>query len=88
MKRFTDKIEIDTDSECWNWTAAIFKGLGYGKFNFNGKTCYAHRVSYELHVGEIPSGLQIDHLCRNRKCVNPDHLEPVTHIENIRRGMK
>lgn len=59
---------------------------GYGALSIFGQRVYAHRFSYELHVGPIPEGLVIDHLCRNRLCVNPDHLEPVTSQENVRRG--
>lgn len=60
--------------------------LGYGHFHVDGRAVYAHRWSYEYHVGPIPDGLVIDHLCRNTSCVNPDHLEPVTHAENVKRG--
>lgn len=66
---------------CWTWTGA-FNPNGYGIFN----RTYAHRYSYELHRGPIPAGLHIDHLCRNRMCVNPDHLEPVDNRTNILRG--
>lgn len=86
--RFWAKVE-KTDG-CWNWTAALSVG-GYGRFNVETvfgrqRLVQAHRFSYELLIGPIPKGLQIDHLCRNRKCVNPTHLEPVTIRENILRG--
>jgi len=70
---------------CWLWTACKNRD-GYGIFQMAGRPQKAHRVSYEMHVGPIPEGLQLDHLCRNRGCVNPDHLEPVTTQENTRRG--
>ncbi len=73
------------ESGCWEWTASE-KTPGYGSFNLNGKCVLAHRASYELHVGPIPQGLVLDHLCRNTLCVNPEHLEPVTARENIVRG--
>ena len=77
---------IDRDSsECWIWTGAINLG-GYGKTQINGRTCGAHRVVYELHVGPIAAGLTLDHLCRVRRCVNPAHLEPVSMRENLHRG--
>ena len=68
---------------CWQWTAA--KCLGYGRFGFNKKTLLAHRISYTLIKGEIPRGLVLDHICRNTSCVNPEHLDIVTHKENIQR---
>lgn len=72
---------------CWIWTAG-HDGNGYGHFQMHHKECVkAHRVAYELSVGPIPEGLVIDHLCRVHGCVNPDHLEPVTNGENIRRGL-
>lgn len=72
--------------ECWEWLASK-KVDGYGRCGIgDGKLGYAHRVSYELTIGPIGVGLQLDHLCRNRSCVNPWHLEPVTQQENTRRG--
>lgn len=70
---------------CWTWTASIGSG-GYGQMRLGTKTVRAHRLAYELVVGPIPEGLVIDHLCRNRACVRPDHLEPVTARENTLRG--
>src|SRR3990167_1684918 len=59
---------------------------GYGRLCVNGKTIGAHRAAYELWIGKVPQGLQLDHLCRDRACINPRHLEPVSVGENIRRG--
>lgn len=70
---------------CWLWQGAQ-NGHGYGALNVAGKQRGAHRVVYELLRGPIPTGLTLDHLCRRRHCVNPDHLEPVTIKENLRRG--
>lgn len=75
---------------CWLWTGALHE-RGYGRFGIGSRSSQeyfkAHRYAYELIVGAIPSGLQLDHLCRVRRCVNPSHLEPVTQTENIRRGL-
>lgn len=71
---------------CWRWIKGITT-VGYGHFSINQVYYQAHRLLYILRFGQdIPAGLFPDHLCRNRWCVNPDHLEPVTHSENIRRG--
>jgi hypothetical protein len=70
---------------CWEWTGRTDQG--YGRVSIGGRQLRAHRVVYERLVGRVPDGLVLDHLCRNRGCVNPDHLEPVTNEENIRRGV-
>lgn len=87
LARFTAKVTAPAGASCWDWTAGLFAGSGYGMFWLDGRSRLAHRVSYEHYVGPIPDGLVIDHLCRNRKCVNPRHLEPVENGENIRRGI-
>ena len=84
VARFWSKV--DKSNECWLWLTATNLN-GYGRFRLNGKTRLAHRVAYEFVVGEIPEGLQLDHLCRVRLCVNPAHLEPVTCLKNNHRGL-
>jgi len=83
--RFWSKVDFDGPGGCWLWTASI-SSKGYGQSYFKGVTVIAHRLSYELLIGPIPDGLQIDHLCRVRHCVNSDHLEPVTPMVNALRG--
>ena len=89
-ERFWAKINKNAEGGCWEWTKALHS-RGYGQMITGSKTTkrhnvYAHRFAYETLVGPIPDGLVLDHLCRNPKCVNPAHLEPVTRQENIRRG--
>lgn len=79
-----DRVEINAD-DCWIWTGHR-NGDGYGVCFRDGKQKYVHRLTYELYRQPIPAGLVIDHLCRVRECCNPEHLEAVTHAENIRRG--
>lgn len=85
IKRFNANVFPEPMSGCWLWDG-YYGHNGYGSFHLNGKQYRAHRVSYTLHRGEIPENKQLDHLCRNRACVNPDHPEPVTRRENILRG--
>lgn len=78
-ERFWSRVE-KTDS-CWNWTGSCF-ATGYASFWIPRRRVVAHRYAYELLIGPIPEGLQLDHMCHNRKCVNPDHLRPVTAKQN------
>lgn len=83
--RFKEKIDTNQNTECWLWTGAK-QSDGYGVVGHENKIYLAHRKIYEILVGKIPEGLELDHKCRNRSCVNPAHLEPVTHKENVLRG--
>ena len=76
---------VEKTEGCWNWTAGV-QQTGHGRFYADKKHVPAHRFSYELQVGAIPEGRVLDHLCRNPRCVRPDHLEPVTQRENVMRG--
>ena len=84
-QRFWSKVEFDHESGCWLWVGSVSK-KGYGHFWHDGVAARAHRWAYEHFVGPIPEGLQIDHLCRVRHCVRPDHMEPVTNRINTLRG--
>lgn len=83
-QRFYARCEVDPASGCHNWTGSL-NSKGYGRLMVDNVRRAAHRVAFQLAGGTIPDGLQIDHLCRNRRCVNPAHLEPVTNRENCLR---
>lgn len=84
-KRLLEKVKIDRKTNCWLWTGAKYP-KGYGHFSWKPSGGYAHRATYLLFRGEIPNNREIDHLCRMPSCVNPDHLEIVTHKTNIHRS--
>lgn len=88
---FWSKVARDPDTGCWNWNAALVKTSGYGQYRGprpaqSTRSVLPHRLAYDVLVSSIPDGLTIDHLCRNRLCCNPDHLEVTTLRENIRRA--
>lgn len=84
---------FEKTATCWIWTGPKHRSGRYGTYQFPNREnapssqTVAHRAVYELLAGVIPQGLELDHLCRNTFCVNPAHLEPVTHLENMRRGL-
>ena len=84
-QRFWRKVK-KTDT-CWLWTGTL-SNLGYGQFYPSGKPMLAHRYSFEHFKGPVPEDLELDHLCSTRNCVNPEHLEPVTHQENCLRAYR
>src|SRR5690348_10771652 len=83
--RFWSKVVPDPMGGCWIWAGAVTTS-GYGQRHAKGSYRSTHREAYETLIGAIPKGLQLDHLCRVRCCVNPAHMEPVTQSENIRRS--
>ena len=86
-ERFWSKVITEPNSGCWIWTANLRRG-GYGGFyGGRGRSRRAHKIAYEALVGAVPDGLELDHLCRTRCCVNPRHMEAVTRTVNVRRGV-
>jgi hypothetical protein len=84
LERFWGFISINKKTQCWNFKS--LKSNGYGQIRIGAKNVLAHRFSYEVNNGKIQEGLDLDHLCKNRKCVNPLHLQIVTRRENLLRG--
>lgn len=89
-KSLAEYIEEDRGytTPCWIWQRTMGKRSGYGRAWDGERMIHAHQLIYKRHKGAIPEGMELDHLCRVRLCVNPDHLEPVTHLVNCRRGAK
>lgn len=85
FERFEKLYTPEPNSGCWLWIGYITP-RGYAKFWHEGKSCYAHIVAFKMTGQEVPHGMELDHKCRVHCCVNPAHLEPVTHLENVRRG--
>lgn len=84
-EKVLDGLLREPITECWEWTGSRTKA-GYGKVSWKGRLVYVHRLVYELLEGPIPEGLQIDHICRNRACANPDHLRLVEFGVNQAQG--
>lgn len=86
-ERFWSKVSPEPNTGCWLWMGAYRDHRGYGVFSLGGKNHYAHRLCFIDAKGEIPVRRELDHLCRQPSCVNPDHLEAVTRSTNNRRGL-
>lgn len=92
IDKFLDRVSSEPNTGCWLWSGSVSKN-GYGVLTIGSRSdatrrrVYAHRIAYLLYKGEIPKGLEPDHKCRVRSCVNPDHLEAVTRSVNTKRGL-
>lgn len=87
IRRFLSFIEEDAKTGCWFWIGGLDRD-GYAKFSYKGRTVKGHRFAYATFIEALPVDLHVDHTCRNRRCVNPGHGEPLTTGENTRRGVE
>ena len=87
-ERFWTKVSFAGEDGCWLWKGGGSHGYGRFTVDASGRYVYAHIWAWNFCNGPVPDGLELDHLCRKTACVRPDHLEPVTHAENIRRGLR
>jgi len=85
LERFYSKIKFNEDTWCWDWIGTTLQ-RGYGHFKLKRKNWRPHRLSFAIHKGDLIKGLELDHLCRNRSCCNPEHLKQGTHKVNVLRG--
>lgn len=86
LLEYRDRVRY-TYSACWEWTARL-SDRGYAVLDIDNKTVRVHKYLWEHLHGQVPKGKELDHLCHNKCCINPNHLEPVTHLENMRRRRK
>lgn len=84
--RFWAKVDKNSPGGCWLWTGSASNGYGYIRRGGGTGNIRAHRAAYELLVGPVPDGMELDHLCGVKQCVNPAHLEPTTHQQNMKRS--
>lgn len=86
LTRFYQRVELNDVTGCVEWTRGCGGSRPYGAFRLKGRAYRAHKLAYETVFGTVAEGLELDHTCKNRLCVNVAHLEPVTHAENMRRS--
>lgn len=85
LEKLWEFTVVNTETNCWEWQRGL-SDYGYGRVRLGHRRAFAHVIGWEQMRGPVPEGLELDHLCRNSRCWNPDHLEPVTHQENMRRS--
>lgn len=85
-KNIREKIWVNPETGCWEWIGSLTAPNGYAQIGINGDKIVVHNLVYELLIGKMDDGLEPDHICLIKRCVNPEHIEPVTHSENVKRA--